>query len=135
MARSQAAGRILICEGNPETRALLFFAVSDAMLAAGLAAEILQTSNGDEGYRLVIQRQPELIITARLIAGRSGDRFLRDLISLRKLPGAVIAISGSSDDRQVFAKVMEQAGRELDGFFLIPFDTTAVSDLVVKLLR
>ena len=79
--------RILIIEDDPQIRGFLREALSQA------GYEVLEATNGSEGWRLYIKEPVDLVITDILMAEQEGLETIRQL-QRHDHPPHIIAISG-----------------------------------------
>ena len=94
--------RILIFEDDPQIRGFLREALSQA------GYEVLEATNGSEGWRLYIQEPVDLVITDILMPEQEGLETIRQLQS-HSHPLHIIAISGGMKNLGI--NVLEMASK------------------------
>ena len=90
----------------------------------GLGYECMTTKTGEEGYRLLLERIPDMVILARDLPNRDVRHIVSE-IKKQELPIVSILIADESNLPQALGSMMQGA----DGFVCEPFDISELVDL------
>ncbi|MCH8744023.1 MAG: response regulator [Chloroflexi bacterium] len=96
----------------------------------GLGYDCTTAKTGEEGYRLLLERIPDMVILARDLPNRDVRRIVSE-IRKQELPTVSILIADESNLPQALGSMMQGA----DGFVCEPFDIAELVDLWGKARR
>ncbi|MFC4597537.1 AraC family transcriptional regulator [Cohnella hongkongensis] len=119
--------KAIIVDDERRTRKFLGMAIDWRSLGI---TEVLEAADGDEAYRLIVEKRPTIILTDMRMPNKDGVDLLRLLREL-PYPHKTIVISGY-EDYAFLKKTIEYGGFD---YFIKPIDESEVYDRLKDALR
>jgi len=119
--------KILIIDDSLLDRRLLMKCIS----SAGITAEILQASDGEEGLKILSQYSEDiaLVLLDWQMPKMSGVDVMKAVVKnpdLKKIPIIMITASASEDSR----KIAREANPDLAGYIVKPYKTERLMEMI-----
>ncbi|MBF0523231.1 MAG: response regulator [Candidatus Omnitrophica bacterium] len=119
--------KILIIDDSLLDRKLLMKCIS----SAGIASEVIQASDGEEGLRVLSQNSEDvgLILLDWQMPKMSGIDFMKEAIKnpeFRKIPIIMITASAAEDSK----KLAREANPDLAGYVIKPYKAERLIEMI-----
>ncbi len=118
--------KFVVCEDEATLRQLL----SDVLLEAFEAEEVIQASNGKEAIEAFKENQPDVIIMDLIMPEMSGMKAIKEMLSLS--PGAKIVIVTAIRDEKFKKEALELGVKK---YVEKPFELDTLLDAVGDVLE